>query len=359
LEIDRSARLPVLDGLRGIAAVLVMLHHVSPYFGLPGLAQRGYLAVDFFFMLSGFVLTLAYEQRMGDGSAFRFLISRAARLWPLLCVGILISGAGQLALRHDAIAPPYVLLVICCSLLFVPLAGANLGIYQLDGPQWSITFELIANFVHARLLCKLNDRRLLAFALTCGCVLAALTQWFGDAGMGGTVTNWWGGFFRVGFGYALGVWFGRRYRPADRLELGRGWWLALAPLPAILLLTPLLPVGPATADCMAIFVLLPATLWLTARVALPNGAVAPMLALGRISYPLYAVHVPIFAVAELLAAGRQPGVQMAIRAIAVATIVIAAWALANSRLAKGLRLPTRLSFTAGAAKPLMAEAAPS
>jgi hypothetical protein len=50
---------------------------------------------------------------------------------------------------------------------------------------------------------------------------------------------------------------------------------------------------------------------------------------------------------------------MAIRALAVATIVIAAWALANSRLAKGLRLPTRLSFTAGAAKPLMAEAAPS
>lgn len=71
----------VLDGMRGAAALLVVLHHAAPMMAWPILLPRGYLAVDFFFMLSGFVMTGAYEARFSAGLSFSaFMVARLRRL---------------------------------------------------------------------------------------------------------------------------------------------------------------------------------------------------------------------------------------------------------------------------------------
>ena len=86
-------RLLLLDGLRGIAAIGVVLFHCVIAFDALGAFARGYLFVDLFFLLSGFVLTLNYEQRMNAGAVRpgKFLRSRLVRLWPTVAAGARVA----------------------------------------------------------------------------------------------------------------------------------------------------------------------------------------------------------------------------------------------------------------------------
>lgn len=293
-------------------------------------------------MLSGFVLTLAYEDRLHEKSAARFLAIRVARLWPVLAIGVLIAGAGHLVTRPEASS--FVLLATLFGLLFIPLLAESGGIYVLNGPQWSLTFELLANFVHAALLRHLSDRKVLLLALVCGCGLAVLTQIFDGAKLGDIGANWWAGFFRVGYGYSLGVWMGRRFRAQNPIDLGRWWFAALVPLPVILILIGRVPLTQANGDCLAIFVLLPQILSLAARICVPMAAQSPLDALGRLSYPLYAIHVPVLAIGGMAAIGQPATAQTSIRIMSLAAVLWIGWALARSPFAKGLELPAQPSF---------------
>jgi peptidoglycan/LPS O-acetylase OafA/YrhL len=92
-----STRYATLDGLRGIAAIAVVIYHLPIE---PKLVPHGYLAVDFFLMLSGFVLALAYSDKLHSGMSFRsFFLKRAIRLYPIAIVGTAI-GAAHLLLWH-------------------------------------------------------------------------------------------------------------------------------------------------------------------------------------------------------------------------------------------------------------------
>ncbi|MBV1686667.1 acyltransferase [Novosphingobium sp. G106] len=330
-----SSRLPLLDGLRGIAAILVMLHHEPTYFGYEGLFPRAYLAVDFFFMLSGFVLTLSYEERLRTSSASGFLIFRICRLWPLLAVGIVMGAVQQFIWEPNHTS--MVLAITAFSLLFLPVFAGNCGLYQLNGPQWSVTFELIANFVHAKFLSRLSDAQLLGFVGGSAVMLVLVGQKFGNLAIGDTVGNWWGGFFRVGFGYGLGVFFARRFgrsQPGTPLL----WFWGLAIVPMILILLPVVPLPRAAGDCLAVLVLLPMAFWLAIRAQVGERFAGPLLLLGSISYPLYAIHVPVLAASRALAHGQPAETQLAIRAGSIAVIFVLSWALARSSLSKGIRL---------------------
>jgi peptidoglycan/LPS O-acetylase OafA/YrhL len=91
----RSRPPPLLDALRGIAAVAVMLHHEPLLYAARGAITRAYLAVDFFYMLSGLVLTLAFEPRFAQTGARHFMLTRA-RLWPVMAVGVLLGACGNI-----------------------------------------------------------------------------------------------------------------------------------------------------------------------------------------------------------------------------------------------------------------------
>ena len=231
-------RLPLLDGLRTIAAIGVMLYHISAAFGPTRLFTRTYLFVDLFFLLSGFVLTLAAEAGMAKRPALDFVKLRIRRLWPLVAVGT--------------------------------VAGA----------------------LHAVLLHRLTDRQLLGLIALSGIALAVAIAVVGGCTMGPNTEYWWLAAPRVVWAYGLGIWCARRWRKTGPRPV-LGWQAAiLAPLAALLVL-PWLPLGQAPGDALAVLVVLPALFWIAANAVVPP-AVAPALAgLGAISFPLYALHEPV------------------------------------------------------------------
>lgn len=94
---DSKPHYELLDGLRGVAALLVVWYHLFEAFATSPVDQRfnhGYLAVDFFFLLSGFVIGYAYDERWGRGLRMRdFIKRRLIRLHPMVVLGALLGAA--------------------------------------------------------------------------------------------------------------------------------------------------------------------------------------------------------------------------------------------------------------------------
>ena len=88
----QHGRFGALDGLRGVAAVIVVLHHLGNERLGPFNPTFGYIAVDLFFALSGFVIALNYDHRFAGGMTVKeFMLKRVLRLYPLYAAGLLLS----------------------------------------------------------------------------------------------------------------------------------------------------------------------------------------------------------------------------------------------------------------------------
>ncbi|MBV1917379.1 MAG: acyltransferase [Sphingomonadaceae bacterium] len=284
-----SSRLPLLDGLRGLAAIGVMLYHVGNIFGGYGPFSRSYLFVDFFFLLSGFVLALAAEKKMNAGwGTMGFMRARVIRLWPMIAVGAVI-GAIQVGSAFGWAHVPFLLLL---ALLMVPAMHGPAEIFPLNGPQWSLMLEVIANLLHAVVLRRLSQSSLLAFVIASGLALAAVIFHFGSNTLGPFAHNWWFALPRVAFAYSLGVWLARYWQSRQHREL-TSWSFSLA-LPVLcLMILPGLPISIAIGDAVIVLFGLPAMFWLAATSRVPERAAPFLDRLGAISFPLYAVHLPI------------------------------------------------------------------
>lgn len=326
------ARLPMLDALRGLAAVGVVLHHEAPLYHSPGLFPRAYLAVDFFFMLSGFVLTLAFEPKLRAGmGAGDFMLRRVARLWPVLAVGVLIGAAW----RYTMGMTWQLGWLTAAGLLLIPYQRGKGALFQLNGPQWSLAYEVLANAAHALLLRRLGNRMLLFFTLACGGLLAVCAYDWGSVGLGDTGRNWWGGFARVGFGYGLGVWMGRQFATGRWRVAPWMAWVGAAWVPLTLAGLSHVPMATVPGDLLAVFAVFPVALWCAAQVSLGRIGAKVADALGRLSYPIYAIHGPVLIWGASLA--RSHGAQAAvIRPLTLAAVLALGAALAISPLAHGI-----------------------
>lgn len=174
--------LRALTSVRGIAAWLVVLYHVRQSVAWPGewplaIVSRGYLAVDFFFLLSGFVLWLSWGDRLRSGgihAAPAFLWRRFARIWPLHAV--ILSGGVMLALllaatgRHDAGQFPFAELPL--HYLLVQNWGFTDALAWND-PAWSISVETAAYLIFPLLVIAIDWRRL-PMGVAIGAVAAML-----------------------------------------------------------------------------------------------------------------------------------------------------------------------------------------
>jgi len=163
----------VLDGLRGVAALLVVAFHIlepnDHGIRFNQIINHGYLAVDFFFLLSGFVVAYAYDDRWPRMSTWSFYKRRLIRLQPMIVMGSLIGAALFYFQRGSAFplvatTPLWKLLAVMlfgCTLLPLPIQFDVRGwseMHPLDGPAWSLFFEYIANFLYAVWLRKLSTR---------------------------------------------------------------------------------------------------------------------------------------------------------------------------------------------------------
>jgi peptidoglycan/LPS O-acetylase OafA/YrhL len=214
----------ILDGLRGVAALMVVVFHLFEAYsgGSPHrqIINHGYLAVDFFFLLSGFVIAYAYDDRWGGMGQWEFYKRRLVRLQPMIIMGSVI-GAALVGFQHFSIFPKLetvttwqIVGVMLLGFLMIPLTpSAEIRgwgeIYPLNGPAWSLFYEYIANVLYAVGLRKLSNRALGVLVALAGLALVHLLV-FGPRGdvIGGWALDANGvriGLTRVMFPFFAGV----------------------------------------------------------------------------------------------------------------------------------------------------------
>ena len=288
---------PTLDGIRGIAAILVAMRHI-PYFD-SFTFPKSYLAVDLFFILSGVVLANAYERRLRDGmSPATFSVLRVIRIYPLYFLG---SAIGLAYWWHSGTMPPAVPVVLAFALLMLP----NVTIQQpfpLNTPAWSLFSEMAANVVFAYAIKWLSNRVIAIVAVLAALGMLAILFVKGDLDVGYNRRTIPLGLVRVAYSFFVGIALYRLFcarrvaiAAAGRVPAMRGtlaaWAMALL-VTLVLMAKPAPSLAPAF-DFVAVTLLFPALIY-GALATRPFGRSAGVFEfLGIISYPLYAIHAPL------------------------------------------------------------------
>ncbi len=308
----------VLDGLRGTAAVMVVLFHIM---GMPiAWADQGQylhhaaMAVDFFFALSGFVVAYAYDARWDRMSVWQFCTLRLIRLHPLVLLGAVL---GLISFLVDPFAPNQklvplgeVLRVFALSCLLLPsatLPNRWTDTHSLNSPAWSLLQEYIGNLAYALVLRRLRTRAL-------GVVLAFTAAWLlwllwrrNSIDMGSDWLTWWGAPARMAFSFTLGLWLYRVRGRAPKVRLG---WVVLSAILVLAFAAPLVPKsvphGNGLLEAVFAMLLFPAIILCGAHSEIGRIELALCKFAGRISYPLYILHYPFLLIYMNFALFRKP-----------------------------------------------------
>ena len=183
-NLEAKSHYSILDGLRGVASIIVIFFHVFETHALGDrfkqIINHGYLAVDFFFLLSGFVVAYAYDDRWGKITQWGFYKRRLIRLQPMVIIGSIIgalmvyfqySSRAFPPLESASIASILVLMIIGATLIPVPISMDIRGwqeMHPLNGPAWSLFFEYIANILYAIGIRKFSKTLLSIFVALAG-----------------------------------------------------------------------------------------------------------------------------------------------------------------------------------------------
>ena len=316
---DTKAHYDLLDGLRGVAALMVIWYHVFEGFAFASNSaietlNHGYLAVDFFFILSGFVIGYAYDDRWGKSLTMKdFFKRRLIRLHPMVIMGAVlgaitfcIQGSVQWDGTHVAIS--MIMLSLLCTIFFIPAmpgvgyeVRGNGEMFPLNGPCWSLFFEYIGNILYALFIRRLSNKALTVFVVLLGVALAACAvlnvSTYGNIGVGWTLdgVNFLGGSLRMLFPFSLGMLMSRNFKP---MKVKGAFWIctialiALFSVPYLEGLEPLCMNGVYEAFC--VIVAFPIILWIGASGTTTDKQSTKICKfLGDISYPVYVIHYPL------------------------------------------------------------------
>ena len=317
-------RYEILDGLRGVAAVLVVLFHLmETYSGgqATQIINHGYLAVDFFFVLSGFVVGYAYDDRWDNMTIWGFFKRRLIRLQPMVIMGTVIGASFYMFGQGDGFPligniPGWkVLLAFVMGCLMIP-CGTGMDIRgwgetnSFNGPNWSLTWEYLANILYALVLRRLPKFCLVLLAGAAAfCTLDLCLDWNvfgllteGHAGHRYTVIGGWSltteqiyiGLTRLMYPFLIGLLISR---VGKFIKVNNGfWWCSLI----LVVLFSIPCVGGAdnilngvyNATCILVF--MPLVIMMGAGSVIKGEKSAKVCNfLGEISYPLYITHYPL------------------------------------------------------------------
>ena len=313
----------LLDGLRGVAAVLVLFYHIFEGFsfaeitneagnGIIKTLNHGHIAVDFFFILSGFVISYAYDDRWKSMGTWQFFKRRLIRLHPMLLMGAII---GTIAFafvgfeKWDGNTAPtgWVMTAMLLTMFMIPAVPGvpyevrgNGEMFPLNGPAWSLFFEYIGNILYALIIRRLSTKMLALLTVILGCLHA----WFfiGNIsgydmiGVGWTIdeVNFWGGLIRMLFPFTMGMLIARTFKPR---KVKGAFWVCSAMLITLFSVPYIAPVNNISLNSLYEFIciatIFPFIVWLGACGSCETKGTKINRLLGDISYPLYIVHYPI------------------------------------------------------------------
>ena len=310
---DSKKHYEILDALRGVAAIMVVIFHVFETHNTSRFDQimnHGYLAVDFFFLLSGFVIGYAYDDRWGKMSLKQFFTRRLIRLHPMIIMGMIV-GAGLYYFQVSDLWPIIgqtpvwkMLLVMFFGFTLLPLTPSMeirgwAEMHPLDGPAWSLFYEYIGNILYAVFVRKFSNVALSILVFVTGIALIH----FLVTGPNGDVIGGWSltptqvhiGFLRLLFPFFGGLLLSRITKPT---QINQAFlWCSL-----LVILSLSIPrIGDDTTvwmngiyESIIIIVVFPAIVYMGASGTL-EGKTAKGLGkfLGDISYPIYITHYPI------------------------------------------------------------------
>ena len=328
----------VLDGMRGSAAVLVVLFHIM---GMPiawvdkgQLLHHAALAVDFFFGLSGFVIAYSYDDRWKTMSTGRFFAARLIRLHPLVLLGAVL---GLLSFLFDpfpdnqSTVPLSTVLtdfaLACLLLPHAALPNRWTDTHSLNSPAWSLLQEYIGNIAYALILRRLSTRALGMVLTVAALVLAAVAFEENSIDLGSDWGTVWMGVARMAFSFTMGLWL---YRVRGRLPKIRLGWLAATAVLVIAFAMPQVPKSIPHGNgvyhlvlAMAVFPLL-----ILGGAHSDIGKAEMMLCkiAGRLSYPIYILHYPFLFLYMNFVVFQKPPAGIAHLAAAGAFLVVLAFA---------------------------------
>jgi peptidoglycan/LPS O-acetylase OafA/YrhL len=309
-------RYDILDGLRGVAALMVLFYHIfndaKSFYVWPTPVYEFYhsfLAVDFFFILSGFVMGYAYDKQWGKMTFDGFIRRRLIRLHPMVVMGVLIGLVAfiiQGCTKWDGtqVSIQTLMLVTLLGLFMIPSPSSievrgNTEIYPLNGPQWSLFFEYVGSLLYGVMLHKLSTKWLRVW-VACSIVTVAgfalLSEDGGIAyGWSSEPVNFWGGALRMLYAYPMGLLMARVFRERQPKPIHRHMFLLSSLALVVLLGLPF--IGGKDIETIyqlvCIFSFFPTIIWFAARGVVTGFMQKVASFLGRLSYPLYVVHFPL------------------------------------------------------------------
>ena len=288
----------ILDGLRGIAAIAVVLFHFMEWiFTDPSqnFIGHGFLAVDFFFCLSGFVIGYAYDDRIAKMGLRKFFTSRIIRLHPLVIAGAVL---GLLAFLFDPFgghpelySTGKIILTFFCSLFMIPLpviADRGFNLFSFNAPAWSLFWEYIANIVYAIVLYRIGRSYLLLLT-----IISALAICYVGYSSGNLLGGWSGptffdGFARISYSFLAGLLI-YRSNLVIKNKLG---FIGLSVLLLLAFLVPSSNFNWIIEPLLVLFYF-PLLIALGAGATLNSSFRKVCLFSGNISYPLYMTHYAV------------------------------------------------------------------
>ena len=329
----------LLDGLRGAAALMVLWYHVFEGFAFAGgtmieTFNHGHLGVDFFFMLSGFVISYAYDDRwksprhrdtetpslcqqsVSTVNVWSFFKRRLVRLQPMVVMGAIIGLVTYLiqgGVRWDGTQMPFhwILVAFFLAMFLIPAyPGAtyevrgNGEMYPLNGPSWSLFFEYIGNILYALFIRKLSNKGLSFLVVMTGLLWTGFVVFdiakYDMIGIGWTLdaVNFFGGLLRMLFPFTLGMLMSRNFNAKTQKPTINIFWIAIVVM-FVLFSMPYIPKSGNISingiyELACIILVFPLIVWFGAS-GKPTGKFSITLCkfLGDISYPLYIVHYPV------------------------------------------------------------------
>lgn len=288
----------VLDGLRGTAALMVVIFHLlEPMFPHPAdnPLHHAYLAVDFFFMLSGYVVGHAYDDRWPKMTIGKFIRIRLIRLHPLVVMGVLLGAVTYVLDPFVSFAAfPWMNARLVAAFItglllipFYPLPFRFDDTHAFNGPSWTMLQEYLINLVYALLVPSLTKRKLnwIVGLSALALVVTAIVR--GNLHGGWAWRNCWMAPVRVSVTFFGGLWL---YRSQLR-------WKIAYPFPVLSLLLVLAftaPYSPWNGLLESLFILavFPIIILLGSGSAVSGIARLICKWMGKLSYPIYITHYP-------------------------------------------------------------------